>query len=340
MLFIKKHTLLLCVLIFTLSFFFTFLYVDLGQVMYYSTKDGNISAIKIFILSFFTIVDIIFLILSFIFFIKYLRKTKTKKKWLISIIVILFELIYTFYYSMFSIAPGFTFYPKYLDRNILEYSNVRQVSVNVLGNTYTSTYYDNNHSKVTLFFVGNGMASTDIFYRIRENNLIDSERNLLVMDYPMFGDNQGNLTEKTIYKEIDKYMDFLIKDEGYSLADIRVCGYSIGTGLACYTAKKYNVESLVLFAPYHKFQVAMNQVVPAFYGPLETCVRFKFDSYSRAKDIKCPVKVYYSYNDDAIPASSTLKLITQFTNVTVIEVKNATHAQVLNIEKLIENALH
>ena len=184
------------------------------------------------------------------------------------------------------------------------------------------------------------MVSSNIFNRIRENNLLDSERNLLVMDYPMFGDNQGNLNEKTIYKEIDKYIDFLTNEEGYSLSDIRVCGYSIGTGCACYTAKKYDVESLILFAPYHKFQVAMNQVVPVFYGPFESRVRFKFDSYSRSKNIKCPVKVYYSYNDDVIPASSTLKLIKRFNDVTAIEIKNATHAQVLNTENLIENALH
>ena len=338
--FIIRHKLSISVIIFTILFYLTFLYMDLAQVMFYSCKEGNmflgiISRIWIFI-----VIDMISLGITIIFLIKYLKEEISYKKWIIMPIVILFEFLYTFIVSMYGMVPGFTFYPKTFDDSILEINNMRLVEVNVGKDKYLSPYYDNGSSKVTIFFLGNGMPSSMLLNRFYESELEASERNLLVMDYPMFSLNEGKLNEKTIYKEVDQYMDFLTKEEGYNYSDIRVCGYSIGTGVACYCAEKYDISELVLFAPYHKFQAAMNEVINVFHGPLELAVRFKFNSISRASNILCPVTIIYSLADSSIPYTSTELLINEFKNKTVYKLEKENHIEVLNHSRMVLYCLH
>ena len=157
----------------------------------------------------------------------------------------------------------------------------------------------------------------------------------------MFGYNYGTLNEETIYKEVDQYMSFLIEQEGYSYKEIRICGFSIGTGVATYCASKYkDVESLILFAPYYTFSDAMNHLVNVFHGPLSGCVRFKFPSYSNALNITCPTIIYYSDGDKIIPMESTLKLISCFKDCKAILVPNVSHNKVFYNKDLALSLLH
>jgi dienelactone hydrolase len=148
------------------------------------------------------------------------------------------------------------------------------------------------------------------------------------MDYPMFMYNQGRLNEETIYKEVDAYMSYLVDVEGYTYSQIRVAGFSIGTGVAYYAAEKYPVATLILFAPYHKFSAAVNNVTPVFYGPLELYVRFQFNSYDRAPNMNCKTTNLYSLSDKVIPNSSTKELIPRFKDSEVITYNGYTHSQV------------
>lgn len=327
--FMRKHKLSISIIIFSILFYLLFLYIDFAQIMFKISKNNESFINIIWKCWFFSIPTLLLIPLIIYYLVIFLKNNKNKLKWIIFILVLLFELLYTFIVSLYAMTPGFSFYPKDYNSDILEYNNVRLVEVNVEGNIYKSTYYDNNKDNVIIFFPGNSQTSSDIFEFIGEENLLFSDRNILVMDYPMFGFNDGRLTEDEIYREVDQYMSFLINDEGYDLSNIRVMGFSIGTGVACYCAEKYDVESLVLLAPYDKFQSAMNNMVNVFHGPLEFAVRFKFNSYEKAKNIKCHTIILYSRSDQTIPYTSTLNLISNLTDYESKEIDNASHAMVL-----------
>lgn len=331
--FIKKHKLLLSLILFTILFFFLFLYIDKGMIMFKVSKENKSLIIFTFLYAWFLFIPTIVLIpIIIIFLISYLKNINGIRKWILFIIGLLFELIFTFFVSLYYMAPGFSFYPTYFDDSILNYENIKKVEVNIDGNIYTSPYYDNDNPNVTIFFPGNSQVSSDVFEYIGYNNLINYNSNLLVMDYPYFGLNYGKLTEDEIYKEIDAYMDYLLNVEGYSLLNIRIAGFSIGTGSACYCAEKYNAKELLLFAPYDRFTTAMNNSVPVFYGPLESCVRFKFENIKRAENIKSKVKIIYSYSDIVIPYDSTKKLINKFNEPELISIDGASHGNVFRNE--------
>ena len=326
--FVIKHRLFISIVLFTLLFFVLFLYIDLGQVFYILSGSNSLNFMGIFSKTWFLLIPVTVLIPVIIAFtVFYLKNTIGKRKWITFSLTLAFELIYTFVYSMYAVAPGLSFFPR---KGTLSFTNeyIKEVKVDVDSNTYTSLYYDKNLPEVTILFCGNSMTSTQAFNYL-EYRLDSSSRNLLVMDYPMFMDNQGRLNEETIYKEVDAYMSYLVDVEGYSYSQIRVAGFSIGTGVACYAAEKYPVANLVLFAPYHKFSAAMNNVTPVFYGPLELCVRFKFNSYDRAPSINCKTTILYSLSDKVIPNSSTKELIPRFKDYKEIIYNNGfNHSQV------------
>ena len=340
--FVIKHRLFISIVLFTLFFFLFFLYMDLREIMFLLHRDYKNNYIGgLFIHSWFLLIPmVVFFILMIVFTAFYMKKNKGMNKWITFSLTLFYELVFTFVYSMYALAPGFCFFPKaYASRNI-SIDKVKEVEVFVEDTSYTSLYYDNDYSEVTLLFVGNAQNAKGVFHNIKDD-LDTSKRNLLIMDYPMFGYNYGTLNEETIYKEVDQYMSFLIEQEGYSYKEIRICGFSIGTGVATYCASKYkDVESLILFAPYYTFSDAMNHLVNVFHGPLLGCVRFKFPSHSNALNITCPTTIYYSDGDKIIPMESTLKLIACFKDCKAILVPNVSHNMVFYNKDLALSLLH
>ena len=84
----------------------------------------------------------------------------------------------------------------------------------------------------------------------------------------------------------------------------------------------------------------MNAVIPIFNGPLSFCVRFNFDSISRAKNINCHTTVFYSKSDHVIPYESTFKLLNELKDYDTIEIVNVSHAGVFWNEHSKDYILH
>lgn len=340
--FVIKHRLFISIVLFTLFFFLFFLYMDLREILFLlhrNYKNNYIGGLFIHTW-FFLIPMLVFFILMLVFTIFYMKKNKGINKWITFSLTLFYELVFTFVYSLYALAPGFCFFPKAYGLSDISIDKVREVEVLVEDTSYTSLYYDNNYSEVTILFVGNAQNAKGVFSDIIMD-LKTSERNLLIMDYPMFGYNYGTLNEETIYKEVDQYMSFLVNTEGYSYNQIRVCGFSIGTGVASYCASKYkDVESLILFAPYYTFSDAMNNITNVFHGPLLGCVRFKFPSNQYAKNILCHTIIYYSDGDKAIPMESTKRLISCFKDSEERFLSNKSHSGVFYNDDLALCLLH
>ena len=113
-------------------------------------------------------------------------------------------------------------------------------------------FYHPNPKGAVLFFHGNS-ASLKLWGGFAQ-------------DFRGFGKSGGKIfSEEQFYADADLMTEYVLKD--FTSEQIRVIGYSMGSGLAARAAQKFNLNNLILVAPYFKLaQLAQEKtmVVPQF----------------------------------------------------------------------------
>ena len=104
--------------------------------------------------------------------------------------------------------------------------------------------------------------------------------------------------------------------------------YSIGTGVATYTASRSDWDKLVLIAPYNNFTDECCSVLPVFFGPLKAIIKHKFPSDEYAKSISEPTCMIVSDGDMLIRNKLSEKLKAAFkTAPEYIQLTGLTHSE-------------
>jgi hypothetical protein len=117
----------------------------------------------------------------------------------------------------------------------------------------------------------------------------------MAVDYPGYGRSEGTPTEKGAYRAAEAGWRFLTETQGIAPEKVVVCGFSIGTGPACWLAAKHEPAGLLLFAP---FKSAVRVVTRIRLLPFDP-----FPNLANVKRAKCPVAVVHGTHDDVIPFS-------------------------------------
>ena len=118
---------------------------------------------------------------------------------------------------------------------------------------------------------------------------------VLAYDYPGYGRTPGEPTEKSVYAAAETAFRNLVEERGFAEGDVVVCGYSIGSGPACFLAEKHDVGGLLLFAP---FKSAIRVVTGVRILPIDP-----FPNLARVPRTRCPVLVFHGTADRVIPFS-------------------------------------
>ena len=117
----------------------------------------------------------------------------------------------------------------------------------------------------------------------------------LAWDYPGYGRTPGKPSERTVYEAAETAFRHLVETRGFAPSNIVVCGYSIGSGPACYLAEKHpDVGALLLVAP---FKSAVRVVTRVRILPFDP-----FPNLSRIRRTRCPVLVLHGTADRIIPS--------------------------------------
>jgi len=230
----------------------------------FSTNNNGIFNLFIFILISIIIFVTLFY-LNYYFNKKYNFKIKRRYQ---SIIIIFYSLIMVLF-IIYHLQDQFVFHPNY---------SVKAERINV-NNRYEPLNIDNKYygfgkidqSKVSptiLYFGGNGESTAVNFYLFNKEDIFKYYQgfNFISFDYPSYGLSKGKANEENIYLMVDRIMEYLETNPYVDMNNIVVMGFSLGTGVASYTASKYNVNKLVLLAPYNNFSDTMNQFIPIFYS--------------------------------------------------------------------------
>lgn len=148
-----------------------------------------------------------------------------------------------------------------------------------------------NAEDAILFFHGNAEDIRHCGRDLRRFNRLGWSA--LAVDYPGYGRSEGTPTEKGAYRAAEAGWRFLTETQGLAPDRIVVCGFSIGTGPACWLAAEKNPAGLLLFAP---FKSAVRVVTGIRILPFDP-----FPNLANVERATCPVAVVHGTHDDVIP---------------------------------------
>lgn len=214
---------------------------------------------------------------------------------------------------IYKLAPTQLFYPNFDKKAYQELKDQKQCEEVAIGEKDERIsgwilHNTTDTAPIILYFGGNGENSARRMRNIQKSSDYKflEEYNIAIFDYPSYGKSKGTPSESTFKKYGLKVYDYI--KEQYPQSKIVLWAYSIGTGVANYTASKRNVSGMALMAPYANGYDLYNKFVDMFYGPARVLVAFKMESDHFAKDVEIKPLILASKQDELVDYDSSLQL--------------------------------
>lgn len=148
-----------------------------------------------------------------------------------------------------------------------------------------------------LFFHGNaGNISHRIDYLLMFRKLGYAT---LIFDYRGYGNSTGSPTEEGTYRDAAAAWRWLTQTRGIGPGDIVYAGESLGGAVASWLAVRHPPRALVLMSTFTSAPDLGAQVYP--FIPVRLISRFRYDNMSHVRQIKVPMLVAHSRDDDIVP---------------------------------------
>ncbi|MCI8408364.1 MAG: alpha/beta hydrolase [Lachnospiraceae bacterium] len=201
------------------------------------------------------------------------------------------------------------------------------------GERYSGWLHKNENSKKTILYCGGNAQSSAATMRDYDmDKLWDSflDYNFLMIDYPGYGESEGKPSEKTIFSMMEQVYAYVNGNDTLN-EQIIIMGFSIGTGPAVYISSKYNVDGLILLAPYDEARSLYNRYINIFHGPFSSFIRNPFKSKEYAKQVKTVPLIIASKDDEVIPYELSVNLAKSFKQIpTFITMEGLHHNEILS----------
>ena len=172
---------------------------------------------------------------------------------------------------------------------------------------------DPSSERLLIFFYGiDDDAASSMLYFL-ENADAYAGLDIVAIDWPSYGDSKGYCSADSMRAAACDVVNTFNGEgasavSGYSCSEIIIMGYSLGTGPAIYAASVCGCSDLILISPYYSSVDLYNNVIPIFYGPLNSLAGFRMDSFAYAQDVSISPLIIASETDARVPYESTLKL--------------------------------
>ncbi len=159
-------------------------------------------------------------------------------------------------------------------------------------------YKSKEEMPVIVFFHGNaghlGYRSTKF------QDFINEGFGVLAISYRGYGTSEGSPTEKGLYEDAKAGLQYL-HDSGIKNSEIILFGESLGSGVAIELASIYpDISALALEAP---FTSAVDRGAEIYWWvPVRLLMKDRYESLKKIVSIKTPLLVFYSEEDEIIPA--------------------------------------
>ena len=150
---------------------------------------------------------------------------------------------------------------------------------------------------VVLFFHGNAgnishrLQSIELFQRLGVN--------VLIIDYRGYGRSEGRPSEEGTYLDAEGAWRYLVEQRQIAPGNIIFFGRSLGGAVATWLAGKYAPKSLILESTFTSVPDIGAKQFP--FLPVRTLARIRYNSLERLPQIKVPVLIIHSPQDEVIP---------------------------------------
>jgi fermentation-respiration switch protein FrsA (DUF1100 family) len=153
---------------------------------------------------------------------------------------------------------------------------------------------DSNYT--VLFCHGNG---GNIMHRLDSINFFHNlGLSCFIFDYRGYGKSKGRPSEEGTYLDVQAAYQWLIESKKMRANKIIVFGRSLGGSIAAHLARKAAPRGLVLESSFTSYADMGKRFYP--YMPVRWFARFGYRTIDYVKDVRCPVLVIHSRDDEIV----------------------------------------
>ena len=166
-------------------------------------------------------------------------------------------------------------------------------------------YVPADNPKLTLLFChGNG---GNMAHRLDSINIFHNlGLNCFIFDYRGYGDSQGKPGEEGTYMDAMAAYKWLTEEKKIPAEDIIIFGRSLGGSIAAQLASKVEAGALIVESAFTSYVDIGKEYYP--YMPVRWFARFDYRTIDYIKEVRCPVMLIYSRNDEIVPYKFGLEL--------------------------------
>lgn len=165
------------------------------------------------------------------------------------------------------------------------------------GVTLHGWFIEGRSSQVLLFFHGNAGNISHRLASIRQFQNLGLS--VLIIDYRGYGQSGGRTTETGINLDADAAWRYLTEDRGIPASDIVIFGRSLGASAASRLAAQHQPLALILESSFTSIPDIAQELYP--WLPARWLSRFSHATRDYVRDVRCPVLVAHSRDDEIIP---------------------------------------
>jgi len=173
------------------------------------------------------------------------------------------------------------------------------LSIEVPGGALINAWFIGVDNAVGTVLFCHGNAGT-MSHRIEAAEIFKSlGLNVILFDYRGYGRSPGSPSEKRTYEDSEAVWDFLVSKKRIPANEIVIIGRSMGGPIAAKLAKEHNPVLCILESTFISIPGVARARFPIF--PTKLLVTIKYPTIDYVKDIKSPILIVHSTDDEIIP---------------------------------------
>ena len=129
---------------------------------------------------------------------------------------------------------------------------------------------------------------------------------VLLFDYRGYGHSQGEPSEQGTYLDAEAAWRYLIEQRGVPANQILIFGQSLGGAIAAWLAARHTPAALILESAFTSLPAIGAVHYP--YLPVRWLARFDYNTIGSLRQVRSPVLVIHSRQDEMIPFSHGQRL--------------------------------
>jgi fermentation-respiration switch protein FrsA (DUF1100 family) len=154
-----------------------------------------------------------------------------------------------------------------------------------------------------LFCHGN---AGNISHRLEKINMLNFlDLNVFIFDYRGYGKSKGSPSEKGLYLDAEAAYEYLVNRKNISPGEIIAYGESLGGSVAVDLAGRHELGGIIIEECFTSVRDMGKKIFPLIPASI---YKSKFDSLAKIKNIRSPILIFHSIDDEIVPYAQGARL--------------------------------